>query len=161
MKTIPKAPAALRQRHVFHPVDRPVFEPVAISPEAIQRCPNMTVSPDRQGCLGIYQTQRGDMVVVIVHGKRAIQINSEHDWPEVAARWINSKLVHIQRYFNPSFGHYCLYDAHARKVILEEFITDGREIEKKQLDALADNQSLPAFFAEINDPAMEFAHPDK
>ena len=159
MTTIPKARAALRPRHVFQPVDRPVFEPIPISPDAIHRCSSVTVSPDRQGCLGIFRTQRGDRIVVIVHGRRAVQINSEYGWPDVTARWINSKLVHIQRYFNPFFGHYCLYDAHARKVILEEFITDGREVEEKQLDALADHQPLPPFFAEINDPAMDFASP--
>ncbi len=161
MKTISKTAARLRQRHVFQPVDRPVFELIPVSPGAIGRCPRVTVSPDRQGCLGIYRTQRGDRIVVIAHGKRAVQINSEYGWPEVTARWINSKLVHVQRYFNLFFGHYCIYDAHSRKVILEEFITDGREVEEKQLDALAAHQPLPAFFAEINDPAMEFAEPNE
>jgi hypothetical protein len=161
MKIVSKAAARLRQRHVFQPVDQPVFELIPISPDAILRCSYRVASPDRQGCLGIFQTQRGDRIVVIVHGKRAVQINSEYGWPEVTARWINSKLVHVQRYFNPFFGHYCIYDAHARKVILEEFITDGREIEAKQLDALAANQPLPAFLAETNDPAMEYAHGDE
>ena len=104
----------------------------------------------------MYRTRRGDHVVVVKHGPRTYQFTSDHNWPEVSAQWVNSKLVYVERHFNHFFGHYWLFDVHLRQVVLEEFITDGSEIEKVQIEAIRDKQPLPEFLVEVEDPKIAY-----
>lgn len=41
------------------------------------------------------------------------------------AKWINTKLIYLEVYFNPHFGVYWLFDVEKEKVIISELENDG------------------------------------
>ncbi|HEV2665387.1 MAG TPA: hypothetical protein VG324_10765, partial [Blastocatellia bacterium] len=65
-------------------------------------------------------------VTVFKGGDHLLKINvPQYSYRPLKARWINSKLLYLETWFNPHYGAYWIYDAEREKVITHELMDDG------------------------------------
>jgi hypothetical protein len=65
-------------------------------------------------------------VTVFRGGDYLLKINvPKYSYRPLKARWINSKLLYLQTWFNPRYGAYWIYDVERESVVTHELIDDG------------------------------------
>jgi hypothetical protein len=70
------------------------------------------------------QTETG--ITVFMGGDDLLEINvPRYSYRPLKARWINSKLLYIQTWFNPHYGAYWIYDVERERVVTHELTDDG------------------------------------
>ena len=65
-------------------------------------------------------------VTVFKGGDSLLKINvPKYSYRPLKARWINSKLLYLETWFDPHYGAYWIYDVERERVITHELIDDG------------------------------------
>ena len=65
-------------------------------------------------------------VAVFKGGDYLLRINvPRYSYRPLKPRWINSKLLYLESWFNPHYGAYWIYDVERERVITHESIDDG------------------------------------
>jgi len=113
-------------RHVYQRPARPLFQFKPIAPRLLAECGGLTPNADRTRWFGT--AGKGSEVLRVLTEQRAVEVSSLHGWRPIEARWLNAKLIYIYRTADEHSGYYCIYDAAAGEVLVEETERDGADV---------------------------------
>ena len=114
-----------RQQPVYsRPDDASLLEVIKVPPHPAGVTLGWTFAP-----LGSYATGRskGSEEILVSRGKKQalkVQVPAFMN-RNLESRWLNSKLLYLEIWFNPHNGAYWIYDVEAERVITHELMNDG------------------------------------
>lgn len=114
-------------RHIYSSIDEPIFKFSHSVSDVLSDAEDITTNCDGTYRFGLCTLKDNNIALVVVADDKAVQITSDYGWRPISAKWINAKLLFIEQYFNPHYGHYCIYDVERDKVILSELENDGTD----------------------------------